>query len=419
MHLSRFGQKFTGHAGILDLMDDLGRALAGKEKVYMMGGGNPSHIPAVQQRLRQSMEGILRDNGAFERLIGNYAAPQGDVAFIEALAKLLHEHYGWDIGPENIALTNGSQNAFFFLFNMFAGPMPDGSRRKVLLPRAPEYIGYADAGLSDDFFLSARPDIAVIDAHTFKYHIDFDAIHMDESIGAICVSRPTNPTGNVLTDEEVRRLSEMAHTYDIPLIVDNAYGTPFPHIIFTDAEPFWDDHVILLMSLSKLGLPGPRTGIVIANEEVIRGVVALNAITNLAPNPIGAALVRDWVETGEIVRISRDIIQPYYRHKAEQAIEWLHQAMDDLPFYVHVAEGAIFLWLWFKDLPITSRELYERLKARRVIVVPGEYFFPGLQEEWPHKYECIRMTYSQDEETVREGIDIISDVVHRAYDDIA
>jgi len=76
----------------------------------------------------------------------------------------------------------------------------------------------------------------------------------------------------------------------------------------------------------------------------------------------------------------------------------------------------MFLWLWFKDLPITSQELYERLKERRVIVVPGHYFFPGLNEEWRHKHECIRMTYSQDEETVREGIRIIGEVVRRAYD---
>ncbi len=416
MRLSRFGEKFTGHAGILDLMDDLGQALAGSEQVYMMGGGNPSHIPAVQERLRLNMEHLLRDDGAFERLIGNYAPPQGEPGFIRALASLLRREYGWPIGPENIALTNGSQNAFFFLFNMFAGPMSDGTCRQILLPLAPEYIGYADVGLSDDFFRSVRPEIEMIGKHTFKYRVDFGAIHMDDSVGAICVSRPTNPTGNVLTDEEIQRLSDMARERQIPLIIDNAYGTPFPHIIFTDAQPFWDEHIILLMSLSKLGLPGPRTGIVIANEHIVRGITALNAITNLAPNPVGAALVREWMESGAIIHISRDIIQPYYRERAEQALAWLHQEMDDLPFSVHLAEGAIFLWLWFQHLPITSRELYERLKARRVVVVPGQYFFPGLQEEWRHKYECIRMTYSQDAETVRTGIRIISEVVHRVYD---
>ena len=47
-------------------------------------------------------------------------------------------------------------------------------------------------------------------------------------------------------------------------------------------------------------------------------------------------------------------------------------------------EGAIFLWLWFKDLPITTEQLYQRLKARGVLMVPGHNFFPGLDKPWPH-----------------------------------
>ena len=45
MKLSRFGTKFTSEAGILSLMDDLGRTLAGNTgELVMMGGGNPGHI---------------------------------------------------------------------------------------------------------------------------------------------------------------------------------------------------------------------------------------------------------------------------------------------------------------------------------------------------------------------------------------
>lgn len=415
MHLSRFGQKFTGPAGILQLMDDLGKAVAGSEEVYMLGGGNPSHIPAVQARFRERMQWILENGGEFEHMIGDYSAPQGEMAFVEALASLLHREYGWDIGPENIALTNGSQMAFFLLFNMFAGEMGDGRRKKILLPLAPEYIGYVDVGLADDFFVASKPEIECIDEHTFKYHINFDQVTVTDEIGAICVSRPTNPTGNVLTDTEVSKLSRLAQEHGVPLIIDNAYGTPFPHIIFTDAAPVWDQHIILCMSLSKLGLPGARTGIVIANREVIAAICAMNAIISLAPGSWGAILALDLVRSGEIMRLSQDVIQPYYRQKAEQAIEWLWEELGGTDFYIHKAEGAFFLWLWFNELPITSQELYERLKRRGVIVVPGHYFFPGLREEWRHRYECIRVSYAQEEAVVREGIRIIGEEVKRAY----
>jgi len=73
------------------------------------------------------------------------------------------------------------------------------------------------------------------------------------------------------------------------------------------------------------------------------------------------------------------------------------------------------LWLWLRDLPITCRELYQRLKIRDVIVVPGSYFFFGLEEEWRHRDECLRLNYSQPEESVREGLRILADEVTRAY----
>jgi valine--pyruvate aminotransferase len=73
------------------------------------------------------------------------------------------------------------------------------------------------------------------------------------------------------------------------------------------------------------------------------------------------------------------------------------------------------LWLWFPDLPITSAELYARLKQRGVLVVSGHYFFPGLQAEWRHRQECIRVTYSQDPDVVRKGLRIIAEEVKKAY----
>ncbi len=82
---------------------------------------------------------------------------------------------------------------------------------------------------------------------------------------------------------------------------------------------------------------------------------------------------------------------------------------------VHQPEGAFFVWLWFPNLPITSQQLYERLKQRHVLVVPGHYFFPGLTEPWSHTNECLRVNYAQDQKVVSAGIQIIAEEVKRAY----
>lgn len=415
MKLSAFGTKFTTESGILSLMDDLGNALAGDKEMIMMGGGNPSHIPAVQQLMRERTLRILDNPKEFQHLIGVYDPPQGEVEFLDNLARLLKRELGWDVTARNIALSNGSQSGFFMLFNMFAGEYDDGSVKQIQLPLAPEYIGYADAGLSRDFFRAGHPKIDLLGDHLFKYRVDFSEIEIDQNIGAICVSRPTNPTGNVLTDAEMQQLDALAKQHDIPLMIDGAYGTPFPNLIFTDAKPLWNENVIACMSLSKLGLPSARTGIIVANEEVIKAVSGVNAIMNLSTGSFGPVMTQEMVRTGEIIKISNELVKPYYQERSQLAVNEFKQALGDLPYYIHKPEGAMFLWLWFKDLPISSLELYQRLKERGVLVVSGHYFFPGIPDEWQHKHECIRVTYSQEPDKVKRGIEIIGEEVAKAY----
>ncbi|ODZ81612.1 valine--pyruvate transaminase [Vibrio parahaemolyticus] len=413
MQFSKFGEKFNQYSGITQLMDDLNDGLRTPGAI-MLGGGNPAAIPAMLDYFHQASEEMLA-SGELVAALTNYDGPQGKDVFVKALAQLFRETYGWDISEKNISLTNGSQSGFFYLFNLFAGQQPDGSHKKVLLPIAPEYIGYGDAGIDEDIFVSYHPEIELLDNGLFKYHVDFEKLTVDDSVAAICASRPTNPTGNVLTDEEVRKLDKLARKNNIPLIIDNAYGLPFPNIIFEDVEPFWNENTILCMSLSKLGLPGVRCGIVIASEEITQALTNMNGIISLAPGSVGPALANHIIAKGDLLKLSSEVIKPFYKQKSQRAVELLQQAITDERFRIHKPEGAIFLWLWFDDLPITTMELYQRLKARGVLIVPGEYFFIGQKDEWDHAHQCLRMNYVQDDEMMQKGIAIIAEEVEKAY----
>ena len=286
MELSAIGRRLTGESGTRSLMDDLGAIAAAGGEIMNLGGGNPSLIPAAEMVFRVRMQALLQRDGAFERAIGTYDAPEGERSFARALAGLLRREHGWELTERNVALTNGSQSAFLALFNLLAGPtsQDEGERpRRILLPLSPEYIGYADIGLVPGMLTSRRSTITELGDRLFKYGVDFEAIESVEDVAAICVSRPTNPTGNVVTDDELARLGAIARERGVPLIVDNAYGLPFPGIVHGEATPGWDENTVLCMSLSKLGLPGIRTGIVIANEELIASLAAVNAIFCLAP----------------------------------------------------------------------------------------------------------------------------------------
>ena len=422
VEFSTVGRKLTVPSGILELMDDMGRAMTVEPQMRMLGGGSPAAIPALQALVRRRMQELLADGDSFERMMVRYDPPAGNPRFLRSLAALLQREYGWDIGPQNLAVTSGGQTAFFQLFNLLAGRFENGRRKKILLPVAPEYIGYADQGIEPDLFLACRPAITYPpggDGKIFKYSINFPAVEAalaSGDIGAIAASRPTNPSGNVLTDAEVARLSALAAAHGIPLILDNAYGQPFPGVMFVPAKPFWSPHTILVLSLSKLGLPGTRTAIVIAAENIARAVTAFTAITGLANGTIGQQLVLPWIESGKILELGSEILQPFYAEKSRAAAAWAREYFDaaGVDWALHANEGAFFHWLWLKNLRFTSRELYERLKVRKVLTVPGEYFFFGLETDWPHRHECLRLNFSGESETVREGYQIIAEEATKA-----
>ena len=301
------------------------------------------------------------------------------------------------------------------LFNTFAGRFDCDGTKRILLPLAPEYIGYTDIGLIDDMIISKAGKIAIKERHSFKYLLDLTTKDITKDVGLVCISRPTNPTGNVITNDELENLFGITRESNVPLIIDGAYGLPFPHIIFTDAVPKWQDHVILCLSLSKLGLPGLRTGVVIADEETAQTLSAMNAIFSLANNSFGAELIEPLIRSGEIFDLSVETIKPFYAQKSQVAQQKILECFDGIDFYLHESEGAIFLWLWFPGLPISDITLYERLKARGVLVLPGSYFFPNPDPNDRHQRECIRLSYAGDSKMVAEGIRVIGEEVRIAF----
>ena len=412
---SKFGERYTRATGALELMEDLGVAIDSEDSTLLLGGGNPGRIPAVQAIFQRRLADIASCGDEFERLVGNYAHPKGERRFRRLLAELLAREYGWSLTADNITLTAGSQAGFFLLFNLLAGEFSDGSSKRILLPVTPEYIGYTDVGIGENFFVAQLPNIQELPDNFYKYRVNFDSLSIADDIAAICVSRPTNPTGNVITDAELKELDRMANASGVPLIVDSAYGLPFPGIVFTEATPLWNDNVILCMSLSKLGLPGARTGIVIASEEIIAALTRMTAVLSLAVGSVGPVLLERLLASGEIISLSQELIRPYYRRKALAACERLQTALDSVPYRIHTPEGAFFLWLWLPGLPISSAELYERLKERGVLVISGHHFFPGVTEQWRHRDECLRISFAQDDDIVARGIDVLAAEIKRLY----
>ncbi|WP_111976739.1 valine--pyruvate transaminase [Algibacillus agarilyticus] len=425
MKLSKFGQQLTPDSGIVNLMADLGNALNVNPDILFLGGGNPAQIPEFENIIAEQLQQIAQTPAELHKLIGIYQSPQGAENFISALATYLQDECGWPVTEDNIAVTNGSQSAFFILLNMLAGEHANNAERpdeqgqtvhkKIMFPLVPEYLGYSDQALAEHYFAGVKPKIELQGEHFFKYKIDFDALTIDPSVAALCVSRPTNPTGNMVSEAELSQLSDLAKQHQIPLIIDCAYGEPFPGIVYQESHYQWQDEHILVLSLSKLGLPAVRTGIVIAKPEVVKNVVKANTIMSLANGNLGPELMTRLLDQGLVSKISKTILQPFYQKKCDYFISELINALKGVPFRFHQPEGAFFIWLWLEGLPVHSSVLYQNLKNEGVLVMDGEPFFFALPDEWPHKHECLRLSYCQSETVLSQAAGILGREIKKLY----
>ena len=415
MHpFSDIGQRLGGPSGIQELMDDCGEALTTHPDMRMLGGGQPAAIPQVQQLWRDRVREML-DDSSIDRTLLNYDPPGGNPLFRETAAAFLKRECGWDVTRENIAVMPSSQSAFFLLFNLLAG-QTGTTKRRILFPLLPEYIGYANQALTEGQFTACEPRIVETGPHEIKYHVDFDRLRLSPDIAAMCVSCPTNPTGNVLTQNEFDSLHALCAAQGIPLIIDNAYGHPFPGVIHNGFQPKWQPGMIFSVSMSKVGLPGVRTAFIVADPAIVKALSNMNAIVSLANGNMGQAILTPLLQDDRLIQIGRDVIRPFYRERSDAAKQILTTALGErVPWALHKQEGAFFLWLWIKGLPIPAAELYRRLKARNVLVIPGHYFSYGLKKPWQHPHECLRLTYSQPEHIVREGLEIIADEIVKAF----
>jgi len=102
------------------------------------------------------------------------------------------------------------------------------------------------------------------------------------------------------------------------------------------------------------------------------------------------------IEDGELLRLSREVIRPFYETRSRRAVAIFREAFAGLPMRLHECEGALFLWLWFEGLPVGAHRLYELFKNAGVLVVPGNFFFHGLPSAWAHAEECVRINYAMD-----------------------
>ncbi|AFZ43844.1 valine-pyruvate aminotransferase apoenzyme [Halothece sp. PCC 7418] len=417
-NLSQFGAQMSQLTGVRAIMKDIIETLrqAGEREFINLSAGNPVIIPEVEQLWRDCTAELMASS-EYGEVVCRYGSSQGYDPLIEAIANDFNQRYGLNLTDRNILITPGSQALYFYAANAFGGYTSDGNLKRIVLPLSPEYTGYGGVSLFKEALLAYKPTLDVDEtAHRFKYRPDFNQLVVNEESGCVILSRPCNPTGNVISEEELTKITELAAPYNVPVILDAAYAPPYPALNFTDMKPQFGGNLLHCLSLSKAGLPGERIGVAIGDPDLIQVLESFQTNLCIHSPRYGQAIAARAIASGQLGHIAENMIRPHYQNKFTVLEETLDANMPkDIPWFLHRGEGAIFSWLWLKDLPITDWELYQELKKHDVIVVPGSTFFPGLKEDWTHKHQCIRISLTATNEEIATGMRRLASVVEKIY----
>ncbi len=420
--LTQFGEEMSHLTGVRAIMKDIIETLrAGQGRDFInLSAGNPVILPEVEQLWRDCTQDLLNST-EYGQVVCRYGTSQGYEPLVEAICNDFNQRYGLSLTHRHILITPGSQTLYFLAANALGGHTRSGQLREIVLPLSPDYTGYGGISLVPEAVKAYRPALEVDEAgHRFKYRPDFTQLQITADTGFVLFSRPCNPTGNVISDAEVRQIADLAAAHQVPVLIDSAYAPPFPALNFTEMTPLFGDNVLHCMSLSKAGLPGERVGVAIGDPALIEVLECFQTNLCIHSSRYGQAIAARAIASGALANISEQVIRPYYQDKFAVLETALERAMPrSVPWYLHRGEGAIFAWIWFDHLPITDQELYQRLKQEGVIVVPGNPFFPGLREDWPHTRQCLRISLTASATDLTHAVDRLARVVDEIYAAVA
>lgn len=350
------------------------------KKVYNFGIGEPDfttpeHI--IKAGFDYAMQGKT-----------HYTPSYGIMELREAVSRKLRNMNGIEAPVRNILITPSK-----FSVNLSVMSLVNPGE-EVMLPE-PYYLSYPDiARLHGAKVLTSRtkPD----------YSLDLDDMRklVTPRTRMLMLSNPTNPTGRVYTEKEMRELSDFILENDMYLLSDEIYedlifeGKPYSPA--SREEMF--SRTITMGGFSKsYAMTGWRIGYMVADEEIIKASNKIQQQTLTCAPSISQYAALAAIEDRETPRKFREA----FRKRRDLAYRLISES-DKLN--VNKPQGAFYLFVKYEgDMPseIFSKKL---LKEKLVVVTPGSAF--GEQGEFH-----FRLSFAADDDTIREGISRIREFV--------
>jgi aspartate aminotransferase/aminotransferase len=309
-----------------------------------------------------------------------YTQTQGIAPLRERLRKDLSAEIGRDVGE--VLITSGVSGALLLAILATVDPGDE----VVFLD--PYFVMYKH------LLTMAGGKAAIVDSYPdFRFHADRVERAVTPRTKLLILNSPSNPTGVVMSEEEVRSAVEVARKHDLlivsdeiyePFLYDAARGLPSPAKLY--------DRTLILRGFSKShAMTGWRLGYAAGPAEVISQMTKLQQYTFVCPpSPLQhAALAALDVPMGDAVAA--------YRRKRDLAFERLSKK-----FVVARPSGAFYI---FPQAPrgMTASEFVAKAIENNVLIIPGNVF----SERDTH----FRISYATTDEKLAQGCDVLCSLV--------
>ena len=344
---------------------------------------DPDLAPA--EELRRSVKSVLvRQGGAAL----DYADPAGWPPLREAVSARLRAH-GVAVGPDEILITAGAQQALDLLLRMLTRP------GDLVAVEAPTY-GMAHA-------LLRLHGLLPVEIPMGDTGMDLDALarQLDGADLKLVYTMPNfhNPTG-ITTDQAHReRLLELCERHRVPLVEDGFeeemkyLGQAVLPVKSMDARGV----VLYVGTFSKVVFPGLRVGWIAAPRPAVEILTSIQHAANLAGNTLAQVAAEQFCRRGELEAYLRRIHR-VYRRRMRTMLEGLEEHLPEGLRWTRPV-GGYTLWMTLPGGPSNEASWCRALEEAGVRVAPGRPFFGA-----PPAHGHLRLSVScVDDERVREG----------------
>lgn len=303
--------------------------------------------------------------------------------------KLLHEN-GIHCDPDkNLIVTAGATQALMLAMVTLVDP---GDEVILQGPNWPDYRGQID-------MVNAKAVYArVSEKNGFKMTADLIEPLITEKTKLIIINSPSNPTGGVLDEEDLRAIAALVKKYGIYIISDEPYEMlvydGFKQKSLAALDEDIADYVLTINSLSKTyAMTGFRVGYICGPEHVVTNLIKLheNMIASV-PEPMqmaaAEALYNGQKDVEEMVR--------YYDRNRRLIVDGLNRIKG---FSCHNPKGAFYVFPNITGFGMSSVEAAELiLEKTHVVTAPGSTFGEGGEG-------FIRICYASKYEQIKEALE--------------